>query len=109
MKEVTIEEQKFDDLMSKINQVTMEKDNYIPSEEDIFNYIEKYPEKYYLYLLWFSEHKPQPQTEAEKAALKQISKIINTTVCITVHNHEKTELDTAGFIRAEENDKRAPA
>ena len=40
-----------------------------------FDYIEKHPERYYLYLLWFSEHKPKPQTNEERQVLKRISKI----------------------------------
>ena len=63
MQYVEIKEQEFDDLVAKLDDVEMEKDNYIPSEEDVFDYIEKHPEKYYLYLLWYSEHKPKPQNE----------------------------------------------
>ena len=38
--------------------------------------------KYYLYLLWYSEHKPKPQSEEEKKNLKKITKIINNTIKI---------------------------
>ena len=65
-----------------LDKVEMEKDGYIPSEEDVFDYIEKHPEKYYLYLLWYSEHKPNPQSEEEKKNLKKITKIINNTIKI---------------------------
>lgn len=76
-------EQKFDALMDTINKVPMEEDEYIPSEEDMFYYIEKNPEKYYLYLLWYSEHKPKPKTEEEKKILKRMTKIINKTIFIS--------------------------
>lgn len=46
MQYVEIKEQEFDDLVNKLDDVEMEKDNYIPSEEDVFDYIEKHPEKY---------------------------------------------------------------
>ena len=79
---VEIKDDKFDELMDKLNNVEMEKDNYIPSEEDTFDYIERHPERYYLYLLWYSEHKPKPQTEEEKKILKRVTKITNQTVKI---------------------------
>lgn len=82
MQYVEIKEQEFDDLVNKLNDVEMEKDNYIPSEEDVFDYIEKHPEKYYLYLLWYSEHKPKPHNEYEKKILKKITKITNQTIKI---------------------------
>ena len=41
---VEIKEDEFDELMDKLNNVEMEKDNYIPSEEDTFDYIERHPE-----------------------------------------------------------------
>lgn len=69
--------------MDTINKVPMEEDEYIPSEEDMFYYIEKNPEKYYLYLLWYSEHKPKPKTEEEKKILKRMTKIINKTIFIS--------------------------
>ena len=79
---VEIKEDEFDELMDKLNNVKMEKDNYRPSEEDTFDYIERHPERYYLYLLWYSEHKPKPQTEEEKKILKRVTKITNQTVKI---------------------------
>lgn len=82
MQYVEIKEQEFDDLVNKLDDVEMEKDNYIPSEEDVFDYIEKHPEKYYLYLLWYSEHKPKSQNEYEKKILKKITKITNQTIKI---------------------------
>ena len=75
-----ITEQKFDEMMEDINKVILEEDGYIPSEDDILDYIEKKPEKYYQYLLWYSEHKPKPKTEEEKQRLKRINAIINRTV-----------------------------
>ena len=39
MQYVEIKEQEFDDLVNKLDDVEMEKDNYIPSEEDVFDYM----------------------------------------------------------------------
>ena len=78
MQIIELTEAEFDKLMNRLDKVEMEKDGYIPSEEDVFDYIEKHPEKYYLYLLWYSEHKPKPQSEE----LKKITKIINNTIKI---------------------------
>lgn len=80
MQYIEIKEDEFDNLMNTLDNIEMENDGYIPSEEDVFDYIEKHPERYYLYLLWYSEHKPKPQTEEEKMILKKITKIINRTV-----------------------------
>ena len=33
-------------------------------------------------MLWYSEHKPKPQTEEEKRILKKVTKIINQTIKI---------------------------
>ena len=63
MQYIEITEHDFDALLDKLENIEMENDGYIPSEEDVFDYIEKNPERYYLYLLWYSEHKPKPQTE----------------------------------------------
>lgn len=82
MKHIEFTDEEFDELMEKINTVKMENDDYIPSEEDVFDYITRYPERYYLYLLWYSEHKPKPQTEEEKQIIKTIIKTINNTVQI---------------------------
>lgn len=82
MEHIEFTDQEFDELMEKINTVKMEKDDYIPSEEDVFDYITRYPERYYLYLLWYSEHKPKPQTEEEKQIIKKITKTINSTIKI---------------------------
>lgn len=82
MQFVEIKEDEFDALMDKLDQVEMDDDKYIPSEEDVFDYIEKHPDKYYLFLLWYSEHKPKPHTEEEKKILKQVTKITNQTVKI---------------------------
>lgn len=82
MQQIEMKEEEFDDLMDKLNQVEMEKDDYIPSEEDIFDYIEKHPERYYMYLLWYSEHKPVPRTEEEKKLLKKVTKVINQAIKI---------------------------
>ena len=82
MQQIKITESAFDALMNTLDMVEMEKDNQIPSDEDTFDYIEKHPERYYLYLLWFSEHKPKPQTNEERQVLKRISKIINNTILI---------------------------
>ena len=61
MQHIEITEHDFDALMDKLEKIEMENDGYIPSEEDVFDYIEKNPERYYLYLLWYSEHKPKKQ------------------------------------------------
>lgn len=82
MHTIEIPEDEFDKLMERLDKIEMDKDNYIPSEDDIFDYIEKHPERYYLYLLWYSEHKPRPQTEEEKKILKRVTKIINNTIVI---------------------------
>lgn len=82
MQIIELTEAEFDKLMNRLDKVEMEKDGYIPSEEDVFDYIEKHPGKYYLYLLWYSEHKPNPQSEEEKKNLKKITKIINNTIKI---------------------------
>ena len=82
MQIIELTEAEFDKLMNRLDKVEMEKDGYIPSEEDVFDYIEKHPEKYYLYLLWYSEHKPKPQNEYEKKILKKITKITNQTIKI---------------------------
>lgn len=82
MQYIEITEHDFDALMDKLEKIEMENDGYIPSEEDVFDYIEKNPERYYLYLLWYSEHKPKPQTEEEKKILKKITKITNQTIKI---------------------------
>lgn len=82
MQIIELTEAEFDKLMNRLDKVEMEKDGYIPSEEDVFDYIEKHPEKCYLYLLWYSEHKPKPQSEEEKKNLKKITKIINNTIKI---------------------------
>lgn len=74
MQIIELTEAEFDKLMNRLDKVEMEKDGYIPSEEDVFDYIEKHPEKYYLYLLWYSEHKPKPQSEEEKKELKKDNK-----------------------------------
>lgn len=80
MKCIEMNEKEFDDLMNELDKVEMENDGYIPSEEDVFDYIERHPERYYLYLLWYSEHKPKPQTDEEKKILKKVTKIINQTI-----------------------------
>ena len=82
MQIIELTEAEFDKLMNRLDKVEMEKDGYIPSEEDVFDYIEKHPKKYYLYLLWYSEHKPNPQSEEEKKNLKKITKIIINTIKI---------------------------
>lgn len=80
LKCIEMNEKEFDDLMNELDKVEMENDGYIPSEEDVFDYIERHPERYYLYLLWYSEHKPKPQTDEEKKILKKVTKIINQTI-----------------------------
>lgn len=73
----------FDALMDEINKVEMEEDDYIPSSDDVLDYIEKYPERYYMYLLWYSEHRPKPKNEEEKRILKRITKIINNAIKVS--------------------------
>ncbi len=80
MEKVKFTVNEFDSLMDIINSIEMENDRYIPSLDDLLYYIEKHPERYYLYLLWYSEHKPKPKNEKEKSILKRISKIINNTI-----------------------------
>lgn len=82
MQEIKITMSDFDDLMETLEEIEMEDDGYIPSEDDLMNYIEKHSERYYLYLLWYSEHKPIPQNEEEKKILKRITSIINRTIHI---------------------------
>lgn len=79
---INIKESEFDALMEKLSTITMENDGYIPTEEEIFDYIDRYPDRYYLYLLWFSEHKPKPKNEEEKNNLKIIARITNKTINI---------------------------
>lgn len=80
MQKIQIREEDFDRLMEMLSSIKMEDDDYIPSEEDIFDYIERFPERYYLYLLWYSEHRPKPKNEEERKNLKKIIKIINNTI-----------------------------
>ena len=49
MQIIKLTEAEFDKLMNRLDKVEMEKDGYIPSEEDVFDYIEKHPEKYKKY------------------------------------------------------------
>ena len=64
--QVTLSENEFNAIMEKLESIQMDEDGYIPTEAEIDDYIEPHPERYYLYLLWFSEHKPRPKTEEEK-------------------------------------------
>lgn len=41
MQHIEITEHDFDALMDKLEKIEMENDGYIPSEEDVFDYIEK--------------------------------------------------------------------
>lgn len=86
----------FEELMNDISKVDMDEDEYIPSIDDVLDYVEKHPERYYKYLLWFSEHKPQPKTEEEKTILKRITKIINNTVIITDETDEDDDNEEEG-------------
>lgn len=80
--QVTLSENEFNAIMEKLESIQMDEDGYIPTEAEIDDYIEPHPERYYLYLLWFSEHKPRPKTEEEKKRLKKITTIINHTIKI---------------------------
>ena len=42
MQIIELTEAEFDKLMNRLDKVEMEKDGYIPSEEDVFDYIEKH-------------------------------------------------------------------
>ena len=84
MGRVVLEEAEFDKLSEMMDKISMPHDNYIPSEEDLFNYIARNPEKYYKYLLWYSMHKPKSQNEEEKKLLKRMTKITNETIVIDV-------------------------
>ena len=57
--------------------------------------------------------KTEAKTKIAKKAVKKEppTRLLNETKSIfpDASLHGKTELDAAGFIRAEENDKRAPA
>lgn len=79
---VILTEDEFDQILETADNVRMPNDRYIPSEEEIFSYIWKCPEKYYRYLIWYSEHRPEPHTEEEKKRLKNITKIINRSILI---------------------------
>lgn len=79
----------FDRLMETLEEIDMDNDGYIPSEDDLMDYIERHPERYYLYLLWYSEHKPAPKNENEKKILKKITAIINRTVQIVDNTDQK--------------------
>lgn len=80
MKKIVFTVEEFDKLMDELEEVQFDDDEYIPSMDDVLDYIEKYTERYYLYLLWYSEHKPKPKTEEEKRILKRITKIINNVI-----------------------------
>ena len=55
MQIIELTEAEFDKLMNRLDKVEMEKDGYIPSEEDVFDYIEKHPEQYYVQSLMNAE------------------------------------------------------
>lgn len=82
MSKVKIGEEEFERMSEIMDCVEMPDDDYIPSEEDIFNYIWRCPDKYMKYLIWFSEHRPQARSEDEKSRLKEISKITNSSIVI---------------------------
>ena len=82
MEGVTLTEEEFDNLSDLVSKVHMSDDGYIPSEMDLFDFIEKHPERYYKYLLWFSEHRPKALTEEERNRIKQIIKITNKAIKI---------------------------
>ena len=71
-----IGEQDFERLMETLDRIHIDT-RYIPSEAELFYCIRQNPEKYALYLLWFSEHHPEPKTEKERDILRQINKITN--------------------------------
>lgn len=80
METVTLSDEKFDEISSLIEAVHMPEDGYVPSEMDMFDYVESHPEKYYKYLLWFCEHKPETESEEKKKRIKEIVKITNRTI-----------------------------
>lgn len=82
MNHIILEEERFEELSNILEQIKLDDDEYIPSDEDILDYIQEHPEKYYLYLLWYSENKPKPESETEKKQLKKVIKAINRAIQI---------------------------
>lgn len=76
-----IRESEFDKLMGTLDKIQIE-GKYIPSEVDLYDFIIRNPEKYALFLLWYSEHHPEPQTDEERKILKRINKITNKVIQI---------------------------
>lgn len=56
--------------------------NYIPTDDDIYNYLQKDPEKYAVYLLYLSTNRPKTETEDEKKRIKKIITLTNSTIKI---------------------------
>lgn len=75
---MTIDE--FDSLMDTLEQMEMDDGGYIPSDEELTDYVEKHTDRYYLYLLWYSAHKPEPKNADEKRRLKRLTTAINNAV-----------------------------
>ena len=57
--------------------------NYIPTDDDIYEYIQPNPEKYAIYLLYISTNRPDAKTKDEKRRLKEIIRIANSTITVS--------------------------
>lgn len=69
---------KLTDVLEQINTGA----EYIPTDDDIYNYIQRDPEKYAVYLLYISTNRPKAKTKAEKERLKRVIALTNSVIKI---------------------------
>ena len=78
---MVLTEQEFEEIEKNFQKIKLAQ-NYIPSREDFIYFIEANPEKYTLFLLWYSEHHPVAKNIEEKEILRRINKVTNKTIQI---------------------------
>ena len=61
---------KLTDVLEQINTGA----EYIPTDDDIYNYVQKDPEKYAVYLLYISTNRPKAKTKAPHTSPKNALK-----------------------------------
>lgn len=93
---ITMTINEFDALMERLEKIEMEHDGYIPSESELEDYVEKHADRYYLYLLWYSVHKPVPRNADEKQRLKRLTAAINKAVKIVNEEEIDGEVPISG-------------
>lgn len=70
----------YDALCEKLRNVENDRKDWLPSEKELIEFVEKDPEKYLDFLIWLSETTNPPKEERGQASLKAITKLLRDNI-----------------------------